>query len=101
MIVLTGQAVAVARAAPGPAGQMELCTGNGPVMVYVDNSGAPVSPPHLCPEFALGLLLAVAQPSQFAQKVDVARRLPAVRADLQNTELQLPRMLARAPPVEF
>ncbi|MFS4580509.1 DUF2946 family protein [Phaeobacter sp. C3_T13_0] len=32
------------------AGQMVICTGTGPVMIYLDSDGQPVSPPMDCPE---------------------------------------------------
>ena len=60
LIVVTGQAAAVAHAAPGPMGQIELCTGAGPVMVYLDEDGQPTGPPVYCPDFALSLILALA-----------------------------------------
>ncbi|WP_424984439.1 hypothetical protein [Microbulbifer sp. S227A] len=90
--------MAIARAAPGPAGQIELCTGSGPIMVYVDEAGAPVGPPHLCPDFALSLLLKGGEPQQQEWQAEVSRRLAPVRADLQNTRMPLPRVQARAPP---
>lgn len=99
MVALTGQAMAIARGAPGSTGQVELCTGSGPVMVYVDENGTPVGPPHLCPEFALSLILQVAEPDMLQHHVDAPRRLATVRSDLQNTNLPRPPMLARAPPL--
>ncbi|MGB2203492.1 MAG: hypothetical protein ACPH5G_19335 [Pseudooceanicola atlanticus] len=59
LLLATAQAAAVAHAAPGPAGQMELCTGTGPVMVYVDENGTPTGPPVYCPDFALSLILSL------------------------------------------
>lgn len=60
MLALTGQSLAIARAAPGPSGEMVLCTGTGPVMVHVDETGAPTGPPVWCPDGAFGLLNLVA-----------------------------------------
>ena len=62
LVMLTAQAAAVAHAAPAPSGRMELCTGNGPVMVYVDADGQPVGDPVYCPEFALSLILGLEVP---------------------------------------
>ena len=59
LVALTAQAAAVAHAAPGPSGQIELCSGTGPVMVYVDETGQPVGDPVYCPDFALTLILAL------------------------------------------
>ncbi len=57
LVALTGQAAAVAHAAPAPSGQMEICAGSGPVMVYLDADGEPVGDPVYCPDFALSLIL--------------------------------------------
>ena len=62
VMVLTSQSMAVARGGTGPAGQIVLCTGTGPVAVYVDDDGQPTGPPHLCPDCALHLLDAFAAP---------------------------------------
>ena len=32
------------------AGQMVICTGTGPVTIYVDAEGRPAAPPHPCPD---------------------------------------------------
>lgn len=62
LIALSAQAAAVAHAAPGPSGQIELCDSSGPVMVYVDADGQPVGDPVYCPEFALSLILSLDLP---------------------------------------
>lgn len=56
VLAFTGQGMAVARGAPGPDGSMVICTGTGPVMIYLDADGTPTSPPHLCPDCAMSLL---------------------------------------------
>ncbi|WP_260088092.1 DUF2946 family protein [Phaeobacter inhibens] len=70
-------------------GQMVICTGTGPVMVYIDSDGQPVSPPMDCPECLtfvadLGLALPVLEHSTLPQKLprDLTQRteiLPVVR----------------------
>lgn len=67
LMVLTSQSLAVARASSAPAGQMTLCAGTGPVMVYVDQNGEPSGAPHFCPEGALSLIVAVAAPETVMQ----------------------------------
>ncbi len=62
VLVLTGQSMAIARGAGMPDGSMQICTGSGPVMIYVDDNGQPVAPPHLCPDAALGFFDTVALP---------------------------------------
>ncbi|HKL54704.1 MAG TPA: hypothetical protein VJ893_01145 [Roseovarius sp.] len=59
VMVLAGQALAVARTAPDAAGQIEICTGTGPVMVMVDAEGQPTGATHICPECALALFQAI------------------------------------------
>ena len=59
VMVLAGQALAVARAAPDAAGQIEICTGSGPVTVIVDADGQPTGATHICPECALALFQAI------------------------------------------
>lgn len=59
LIVLTAQSAAVARSMPDASGQMVICTGTGPVMVYVDRDGNPTRAPHICPDYALSLIVAL------------------------------------------
>ena len=61
LLVLTAQAMAVARGMPGVAGAMVLCTGSGPVAVLTDAEGQPVGPAHICPDCTLSLIVALAQ----------------------------------------
>ncbi|MGR3801879.1 hypothetical protein [Marinibacterium profundimaris] len=98
LLILTGQALAVARGAPLPTGQVELCTGTGPVMVFVDEDGQPVRAPHYCPEGVLSLLHAVALPELAAPRAAAIRR--AARLSFSATAPSLRRLppLARGPP---
>ena len=57
MLALTGQSMAVARGASAAMGQMVLCTGAGPVAIYVDAQGKPTSAPHICPDSALNVAM--------------------------------------------
>jgi len=59
LIGLTGQSMAASRGLDRAVGQMVLCTGTGPVVVYVDDEGQPTKAPHYCPDYALTLLGAV------------------------------------------
>ncbi|CRL11797.1 hypothetical protein NIT7321_02667 [Phaeobacter italicus] len=80
-------------------GQMVLCTGTGPAMVYVDSDGQPTSPPADCPEcltfvadLALGGLPAGWQMAPRALQLDIA----TVTLSLQPLRLAA---WARAPPI--
>lgn len=59
LVAFTAQGAAVARTMPDATGQMVLCTGSGPVMVFVDETGAPTAPPQLCPDYAVSLIAAL------------------------------------------
>ena len=57
MLAFTSQSMAVARGASAATGQMVLCSGTGPVAVYMDASGHPTSAPHICPDSALNVIV--------------------------------------------
>lgn len=61
LLALTSQSMAVARGAPGPTGQVVLCTGTGPVTILVGADGQPTGAVHICPDLALGLFAALDQ----------------------------------------
>ncbi len=66
---LTSHSLAMARTMPGPSGQVELCTGTGPVTIYVDEDGQPVGRAHFCPDCALHLLGGVIPPDVDLQRI--------------------------------
>ncbi|MGR3759931.1 hypothetical protein ACUXV3_07320 [Roseobacteraceae bacterium NS-SX3] len=97
-IGLTAHSAAAMRGMRDATGTMVLCTGTGPVTVYVDSDGQPAKPPHLCPDCVMHLLDAVApleaQPERAAAhgtaEPEEEARLAAARPVL--------RACARAPP---
>ncbi len=97
-VVLTGQGVAVSRGVDKAVGQMVLCTGNGPVVVYMDENGQPTAPPHYCPDYALTLLgaVAIAQPS--LPQAPLPEMPPLLRASESLIAPPVPQTPARAPP---
>ena len=87
--------------AGGEATEMVLCTGTGPVTVWIDANGDPVAPPHDCPDCTLclphGLLPETAQP---------ARAMRVARSVLRPAPPKLvsrpaPGPVARGPPFRF
>lgn len=98
LLALTSQSMALARVAPDPSGQMVLCTGTGPIMVYTDDAGQPVGPPHFCPECALGLILAVAPPDVAVARVESEGRLSVAFVAVVSSFRTLSAHRARAPP---
>ncbi|MEX0318596.1 MAG: hypothetical protein AB3N21_11630 [Ruegeria sp.] len=98
LLALTGQSLAASRGLDAAVGQMEICTGTGPVIIYMDAEGQPTQAPHYCPDFALTLLGAIAPD---------AALLPPAPETIQPTPQRTARNLispvtlrasARAPP---
>lgn len=100
VLVLTGHSMAIARGMPMAMGAIELCTGaEGPVMMPVDAEGNPTGPPHICPEFSLSLLNAVAVPEIVLHSVEGRGEkiiVPEVRA---LRVIRAVGTVARGPPV--
>lgn len=76
LLLVTGQGMALARGMPGPAGQMVICTGSGPVMVALDGTGRPAGPAVICPDAALSLIQATASAPDAVIARARAARLP-------------------------
>ncbi|MEP5731756.1 MAG: hypothetical protein ABJL67_20540 [Sulfitobacter sp.] len=55
VLVVTSQAMAVARGSSAAAGQSVLCIGSQAVTVYVDAQGQPTDAPRFCPDCVLSL----------------------------------------------
>lgn len=98
LLIVTSQTMAIARGASGPAGQMILCTGTGPVQVFVDEDGQPTGPPHYCPECALAFADCVDAPNASLRKIETQSRLDPVNVATQARQHRTPRAIARAPP---
>lgn len=97
-VTLTGHAAASMSGSRDAAGQMVICSGTGPVVVYVDDQGQPTTAPHFCPDCVMQLLDAPVAPDLHAwqfyggQEIETAEAAPA-RA--HRIRLQA---VARAPP---
>lgn len=68
--VISGQAIAQAKGASPATGQMVLCTGTGPVVIYTDAEGQPTAPPHICPDCALAMMTGLTPLAQLPVRVD-------------------------------
>ena len=99
LLVLTGQSVAESRGIGMAQGQMEICTGTGPVMIYVDAQGQPTKAPHYCPDYALTLLSALAVADITAPYAPSVVAMQAVTGRAQVLTAVVFRALARAPPI--
>ncbi len=98
LVILTGQGLAGSRGMDRAVGQMVLCTGSGPVVVYMDAEGQPTQAPHYCPDYALALLGAIHEaPIVVPQAPSRMQAAPLLRShDLISAPLPL--HPARAPP---
>ncbi len=99
LLALTAQSVAESRGISAAVGQMVLCTGTGPVVVYMDEDGQPTKAPHYCPDYALSLLGAVT-PDQLPQPVAPGRIQPTPpRRISDQVSAPVHSQPSRAPPV--
>ncbi len=98
LLVVTGQALAMARGTAGAGGQIVLCAGTGPVIVYLDEDGQPTRPPHFCPDFALHVIADAVLPPEMA----VPAKLRPAPAPPRQAQITVPRLAlspnARGPP---
>ncbi len=99
LLGLTGQSIAASRGADQAVGQMVLCTGTGPVVVYMDAEGQPTKPPHYCPDYALTLLGALLVDQPPLPPAPERARVAPDRAFASLIAAPLPLKPARAPPV--
>ncbi|MCI5097451.1 MAG: hypothetical protein MRY77_14135 [Rhodobacteraceae bacterium] len=100
-LVLTGHSAVAARGMTDATGQMVLCTGSGPVTVYVDEHGQPTKPPHYCPECMLHLIDLVEPGSQLCRLHQTGGVPLAAAPDGRSLVSYKPLLTApaRAPPV--
>ncbi|WP_299351863.1 hypothetical protein [uncultured Shimia sp.] len=98
VLVLTGHSMAIARGMPTASGVMELCTGSGPVMIAVDAEGNPTGHTHICPEFSLSLMDAVAPVPALAVPVETRGQKITSVHDVSLGVIRAVEASARAPP---
>lgn len=99
VVTLTGHASATAQGARDASGQMVICSGSGPVTIYIDDQGQPTQPPHYCPDCVMHLLDAVPVPDALALPIYAGQAYD--RSWLSLRLLHRPKLTAtaRAPPV--
>ena len=99
LMVLTSLSMAVARTAPDAAGQMVLCSGEGSVVVRVDEDGQPIGPAHYCPDCAMSALTGVEPASNLillvAQGCSISLVITEVQVLTRSTHAAQP----RGPPI--
>lgn len=98
-LILTGQAMAMARGKSMPVGYAEYCISQNPVMVPVDAEGNPTDPPQFCPDASLCLFnhVAVTTPGPWAVHGAVSKI--GAHHDLGAHVIRPVVATARAPPV--
>ncbi|MES0826051.1 hypothetical protein [Ruegeria sp. SCP11] len=101
LVILTGQGVAASRGIDSAVRQMVLCTGTGPVVVYMDAEGQPTQPPHFCPEYALTLLGAITLAAPAVPVAPTSVQPAPLRKTNSLIAAPVPNRPARAPPVSI
>ncbi|WP_291732529.1 hypothetical protein [Leisingera sp. F5] len=97
-VALTAHSAAARQGARDAVGQIVICTGMGPEVIYVDSEGQPVQPPHSCPDCVMHLLDAVAPPAGFPVPGQLVGRLDAVSENAAIGSYCEPSATARSPP---
>ncbi|NIZ14418.1 hypothetical protein [Phaeobacter sp. HF9A] len=98
-LLATGHSAAASRFARDATGQVILCTGTGPVTVYVDAEGQPVGPPHICPDCITHLFDLASAPPLVIPAVPVSfRQAPPLAPRAQHDSAPARTARARAPP---
>lgn len=98
VMVLTAQGMVSARGHTGTDGQMVICTGAGPVVIYVDDQGNPTDAPRYCPDAVSTLLSPVAPPVQGENAPERIQSLEFARHSTTEVPQTLGRPHARGPP---
>lgn len=100
MLVASGIALGAARGQLRVAGAVVLCTGSSTVQVQlIDAGGNPVSRTHICPDMALSLMAAVAQPVPDAGiRAGGVRGVAPVPVPVLSAGRHLSEARARGPP---
>lgn len=98
-LLATAQGMAVARGANPAVDQITLCTGHGPMPLYLDADGAPTEPPHLCPDCAVFLAALPDESPQAVRATQLSQQQVPARPDVTATPPVGLLPPARGPPV--
>lgn len=99
VVTLTGHASASVKGSRDAAGQMVICSGSGPVAIYVDAEGQPTQAPHYCPDCVMHLLDAVPSPNDLMLPAYAGQAFDRLLSVVQPGHLLQLEASARAPPV--
>lgn len=99
VLALTGHSMASARAASGPAGQIILCTGTGPITVLTDADGQPMAHPHICPDCAMTVFAGLADVPALPRPPEGSAQIEPLRARSAVHARAAPLPHARGPPL--
>lgn len=97
-VALTAHSAAARQGERDAAGRIVICTGTGPVAIYVDSEGQPVTPPHSCPDCMMHVLDAVTPPVTLGLPVGGCSTASTEFDAAQATVQFIPDACARAPP---
>ncbi|MFT6457354.1 hypothetical protein [Pseudophaeobacter arcticus] len=99
VVTLTGHVSASAQGARDASGQMVICSGSGPVTIYVDKDGQPTKAPHFCPDCVMHLLDAVAGPDALVVPAYGGQAFDRLLGAAGCSHLMRVAATARAPPL--
>jgi hypothetical protein len=99
LLSVTSVTMAVARGQSRVAGEIVICSGYGFITIKVDQHGNEVDQVHLCPDMALGLIVAIDHAPLIVERpAGRASDLILVEPSLLQSRI-VPQARARSPPV--
>lgn len=101
VVALTSVELGAARGQAKAAGEIILCTGDGPVAVVVDADGKPLNSPHVCPDCVLTLLLDAGSTADLPSRNSSWHSLAFPSETGRHAGHDLPAAQARGPPVRL
>lgn len=99
LIAISSVQLAAARGQSPAVGTMVICSGSGPLMVLVDETGQPTGGVMVCPDYALSVFADMDSAAPEAVGVPVWRDLWSARTVSHGRAADLPRTQPRGPPL--
>lgn len=99
VVALAGHASASVKGGRDASGQIVICSGDGPVTIYVDDEGQPAPAPHFCPDCVMHLLDMVPVPDDLTMRAYGGQAYDRSWGAIAQVHWIALKAAARAPPV--
>lgn len=99
VVAITSVQLAAARGHAPAVGTMVICTGTGPLMILVDETGQPTGGAMVCPDYALAFYADLQTAAPEALRVDLWTGLWVALTESRSHGAPTPLSQPRGPPV--